>query len=110
MSLLTSLYTGQTGLDASSEELSVIGDNIANANTVGFKGSRADFSDALAQNLIGDTPSGGGQVGLGANMEVVQKILTEGSISNTGNPTDLAIQGQGFFQVLRPDGSPLRAV
>ncbi|MES1208529.1 MAG: flagellar hook protein FlgE [Pseudomonadota bacterium] len=99
MSLLTSLYTGQTGLDASSEELSVIGDNIANANTVGFKGSRADFSDALAQNLIGDTPSGGGQVGLGAHMEVVQKILTEGSISNTGNPTDLAIQGQGFFVV-----------
>ena len=99
MSLLTSLYTGQSGLDASSEELSVIGDNIANANTVGFKASRADFSDALAQNLIGDTPGGGGQIGLGANMEVVQKILTEGSLSTTGNATDLAIQGQGFFVV-----------
>jgi flagellar hook protein FlgE len=99
MSLLTSLYTGASGLDASSEELSVIGDNISNANTVGFKASRADFSDALAQNLIGNTPSGAGQIGLGTNMEVVQKILTEGSLSTTGNATDLAIQGQGFFQV-----------
>jgi flagellar hook protein FlgE len=99
MSLLTSLYTGQTGLDTSSEELSVIGDNISNGNTVGFKASRADFADALAQNLLGATPGGGGQIGLGSNMEVVQKLMTEGSISNTGNATDLAIQGQGFFVV-----------
>jgi flagellar hook protein FlgE len=99
MSLLTSLYTGATGLDASSTELEVVGDNIANANTIGFKKSRADFADALSQNLIGATPSGGGQVGLGVNVLVVQKIMTQGSLSNTGVATDLAIDGQGFFVV-----------
>jgi flagellar hook protein FlgE len=99
MSLLTSLYTGATGLDSSTAELSVVGDNIANANTVGFKASRADFADALAQNLIGDTPSGGGQMGLGTKLQVVQRILTQGSLSNTGVATDLAIDGTGFFVV-----------
>jgi flagellar hook protein FlgE len=99
MSLLTSLYTGATGLDASSTELEVVGDNIANANTIGFKKSRADFADALSQNLIGATASGGGQIGLGVNVQVIQKIMTQGSLSNTGIATDLAIDGQGLFVV-----------
>src|SRR6266700_1124134 len=77
MSLISSLYTGATGLEANSTDLSVIGDNIANANTIGFKESRAAFQDAMAQ----------------------QKIITQGALSNTGLATDLAIDGNGFFVV-----------
>ena len=95
MSLLTSLYTGSTGMQASSLDLSVIGDNIANANTVGFKGGRAAFEDALSQSLIG----GAGQVGLGVGVASVRSILTQGSLTNTGVPTDLALQGNGMFVV-----------
>jgi flagellar hook protein FlgE len=99
MSLMTALYSGASGLEASSLELSVVGDNIANGNTVGFKGSRAAFSDAMAQNLIGDTGTDGGQRGLGVKLQVVQKILTQGALVNTGNATDLGIEGSGFFAV-----------
>jgi flagellar hook protein FlgE len=98
MSLVSSLYTGQTGLEQSSTDLSVIGDNIANANTVGFKGSRANFSNTMAQQMLG----GGGvvsQVGMGAELLSVQKILTQGALSNTGVATDLALDGTGFFVV-----------
>lgn len=99
MSLLTSLYTGQTGLDSSSTELEIVGDNISNANTVGFKSSRADFADALSQNLIGASPGSNNQLGMGVTVQSVQKIMTEGSLSNTGVSTDLAIDGNGFFVV-----------
>ena len=98
MSLVSSLYTGQTGLEASSTDLSVIGDNIANSNTVGFKASRADFSNAMAQQMLG---AGGtvSQIGLGAELMSVQKILTQGALNNTGVATDLALDGTGFFVV-----------
>ena len=98
MSLVSALYTGQTGLEASSTDLSVIGDNIANANTVGFKASRADFSNAMAQQMLG---AGGvvSQVGLGTELLSVQKILTQGALNNTGVGTDLALDGGGFFVV-----------
>jgi flagellar hook protein FlgE len=99
MSLMTALYSGASGLEASSLELSVVGDNIANGNTVGFKGSRAAFADAMAQNLIGDTGTDGGQRGLGVKLQVVQKILTQGALVNTGIATDLGIEGAGFFAV-----------
>jgi flagellar hook protein FlgE len=95
MSLLTALSSGTTGLEASSLELSVIGDNIANANTVGFKGGRAAFEDALTQTVIGGT----GEIGLGSRLESVQKILTQGALSSTGIATDLALQGNGYFIV-----------
>jgi len=95
MTLLSSLSTGTSGLDAASTDLSVISDNLANANTVGFKQARADFEELLAQNVV----SGSGQVGLGATVEDVQKLMTQGSLENTGNPTDLALQGNGFFEV-----------
>lgn len=93
MSLLTSMSSGTTGLASASAELSVIGDNIANANTVGFKSGRAAFEDALAQSVIG----GLGQIGLGSRLQAVQRLLTQGALSNTGVATDLALQGQGFF-------------
>src|SRR5919108_5048160 len=99
MSLMTALYSGASGLDANSTELSVVGDNISNANTIGFKGSRAAFADAMAQNLIGSTPTGAGQRGLGVKLQMVQKILSQGSLMNTGVSTDLAIEGAGFFAV-----------
>jgi flagellar hook protein FlgE len=99
MSLMTALYSGASGLDANSTELSVVGDNISNANTIGFKGSRAAFADAMAQNLIGSTPIGAGQRGLGVKLQMVQKILSQGSLVNTGVATDLGIEGAGFFAV-----------
>jgi flagellar hook protein FlgE len=104
MSLISSLYAGQTGLDTSSTELQVIGDNIANSNTIGFKESRAAFEDLLAQNMIGGSNVGGG---LGSRLQAVQQLLTQGSITNTGNATDLSLQGNGFFVVKGPAGQYL---
>src|SRR4051812_21240327 len=95
MSLYTSLYSGTTGLQAASMELSVVSDNISNANTIGFKAGRAAFEDALVQNLIG----GGGQLGLGTQLQTIQKIITQGALPSTGLATDLAIQGNGLFVV-----------
>jgi flagellar hook protein FlgE len=95
MSLLTALSSGTTGLEASSLELSIVGDNIANANTIGFKAGRAAFEDALTQSVIGGT----GEIGLGARLKSVQKILTQGALTSTGIATDLALQGNGFFVV-----------
>jgi len=95
--MISALYTGVTGLAANSQELSVIGDNIANANTIGFKGNRAAFEDALAQSMIGGL--GGGGAGLGVQLQAVQRILTQGALVSTGLATDLALQGSGFFLV-----------
>jgi len=100
MSLYTTLYTGVTGLNTNSQDLSVTGDNIANANTIGFKQSRAAFEDVLGKSLI----SGAGETGLGARLQQVQKILTQGALTHTGMATDLALQGKGFFVVDTPDG------
>jgi len=95
MSLLTALSSGTTGLEASSLELSIVGDNIANSNTVGFKAGRAAFEDAITQSVIGGT----GEIGLGSRLQSVQKILTQGALTATGIATDLALQGNGFFVV-----------
>lgn len=100
MSLISSLYIGQNGLSSSSLELGVIGDNIANAGTIGFKAGRASFADLVGENLVG----GGGELGLGTRMVAVQKILTQGALATTGLNTDLAISGPGMFVVRTPDG------
>lgn len=100
MSLISSLYIGQNGLSSSSLELGVIGDNIANAGTIGFKAGRASFAELVGENLVG----GGGEVGLGTRMVAVQKILTQGALTTTGLSTDLAISGPGMFVVRTPDG------
>lgn len=97
MSLLTALNTGTTGLTTNSQDLSVIGDNIANSNTIGFKGGRAAFEDALLQQIIGSP--GGGQLGLGTRLHAIQRIITQGALTQTGQSTDLAIQGSGQFIV-----------
>jgi flagellar hook protein FlgE len=96
MSLLSSLNTGASGLEASSQQLSVIGDNIANANTVGFKSSRAAFQETLARTVVGQGPS---QIGLGARLQSVQRIITQGALTTTNRATDVALEGNGMFVV-----------
>ncbi len=93
MSLFTAMSSATSGIESSSTDLSVIGNNIANASTVGFKEGRADFETALSQSIIGGT----GQIGLGSNVTTVQTLMTEGALTNTGGTTDLALQGNGFF-------------
>lgn len=94
MSLMSSMYAGASGLNANSEDLTVIGDNLANASTIGFKASRAAFADALAQSMLN-----GNQVGMGTRVQAVQRLLAQGSLANTGIATDLALNGPGFFIV-----------
>jgi len=95
--MLTALYTAVSGMDASSTDLSVIGDNIANMNTVGFKESDVNFGDVLSQSLT----SGGitSQVGLGVNVTNVSPVFSEGSLETESSPLDLAINGDGLFMV-----------
>jgi flagellar hook protein FlgE len=94
MSLLTSLYIGNSGLDAHGDAIGVVGDNIANVSTIGFRGSRANFEDVL-----GDTHANGQRGGAGVRMSGTQTLHTQGSLQQTGVDLDLAIRGNGFFQV-----------
>ncbi len=103
MGILSSLYTGVSGLVAQGEALGVVGDNIANANTVGFKASRAEFQDILAKDLKGIL--GGNQIGRGTKIGSVNPILTQGNVDATEKATDLAISGEGYFQVKGTDGT-----
>lgn len=102
MGILSSLYTGVSGMTAQGEALGVIGDNIANANTVGFKASRAEFQDIISKNLKGIL--GGNQIGRGVKIGAVNPILTQGNIDATEKVTDLAISGDGYFKVKGSDG------
>ena len=102
MAVLTSLYTGISGLKAQGEALNVIGDNIANSNTTGFKSSRVEFNDIIAKSLKGIT--GGNQIGRGVKIGAVNPILAQGSIEHTEKATDLAVSGDGYFVVQGSDG------
>ncbi len=102
MGVLSSLYTGVSGLAAQGEALGVIGDNIANANTVGFKASRAEFQDIVSKSLKGIL--GGNQVGRGVKIGAVNPILTQGNVDATEKTTDLAISGDGYFVLRGTDG------
>ena len=84
-----------SGLDASSQALDVIGNNIANSATVGFKTARAEFADVYANSLWGSSSTA---VGIGTSVAAVAPIFTQGNITTTGNPLDIAINGQGFFR------------
>ncbi len=108
--MLKSLFSGVSGLQSHQIAMDVEANNIANVNTIGFKYSRANFSDLLAQtNQIATAPQGslGGknavQVGLGATVASVTRLHSQGSIQNTDKNTDVAIQGDGFF-IISPDG------
>lgn len=102
MGVLSSLYTGVSGLAAQGEALGVIGDNIANANTTGFKASRAEFQDIVAKSLKGIL--GGNQIGRGVKIGAVNPILVQGTIDATEKVTDLAISGDGFYTLRGSDG------
>lgn len=107
------LWTGKTGLDAQQTRMSVISNNLANVNTMGFKRERAVFEDLIYQNIrqtgansTQDTqlPSGL-YLGTGVKTVATQKLHTQGNIVQTSNSFDIAVQGRGFMQVLHPDGS-----
>jgi flagellar hook protein FlgE len=99
-----SFQTGLSGLNAASKNLDVIGNNIANANTVGMKSSRAEFADLVASS-IGGTGGGGSTAGIGVAVATVSQQFTQGNINITGNNLDVAINGGGFFQVTKTDGT-----
>ena len=110
---MRSLYTATTGMAAQNLNMDVIANNLANVSTSGFKKSRADFQDLLYQIMkvpgsptSSDTASPTGiQVGLGVKTGAVTKIFTVGDIVQTENKLDVAIEGNGFFQVTMPDGN-----
>ncbi|MEI2657330.1 MAG: flagellar hook protein FlgE [Nitrosomonas sp.] len=91
-----SFQQGLSGLNTSSTNLDVIGNNIANVNTVGFKQSQAQFTDVFANSLSG---SGSSQVGIGAKVATIAQTFSQGNITQTNNPLDIAISGQGFFRM-----------
>jgi flagellar hook protein FlgE len=97
MGILTSLFSAVSGLNSYGNAMSVIGNNIANVGTVGFKSSRASFADLVSASLGGG--SSAAQVGLGVFLNDVQTSFSQGSLTSTGNTLDLAIDGTGFFQL-----------
>ncbi len=90
MSIMNAMWSGVSGLSAEGQALGVVGDNVANSNTVGFKMSRAQFEDVLGGAI-------GQNNGAGVHMARAQQIFAQGSLMNTGQPTDLALSGDGFF-------------
>jgi len=111
--VLQALSIAATGMQAQETRIQVISNNLANASTPGFKVSRARFQDLLyvstrqagtQSSQVSYVPTGE-KVGLGTKTAAVDQIFTEGELNNTGNPLDVAIQGDGFFQISRPDGS-----
>ncbi len=92
--MIGSLFAGISGLNVNSKALTVIGDNIANVNTTAFKSSRSSFANILSQSLGG---SGGSEIGRGVQFWGTSPMWSQGSIENTASPTDMAINGAGFF-------------
>jgi flagellar hook protein FlgE len=102
MSILNSFSIGVSGLHAAGESMSIVGDNIANAGTFGFKSSRAEFQDMLASSVKGI--DGGDQVGSGTKLAHITPQFIQGTVTRTQNITDLALNGNGFFEVDSPGG------
>lgn len=110
--MMRSLYTAATGMDAQQTKMDTIANNLANANTTGFKKTRADFEDLLSETIRSPqeaTPQGGAapiplQVGLGVRTGATTRSFSQGDFTQTDNPMDLAIEGQGFFHITRGNG------
>ncbi len=110
--MIRALWTAASGMEAQQFNIDVIANNLANVNTTGYKKSRADFQDLLYQTLRepGAQSSSstiyptGMQLGLGTRPAAVQKVFSQGDFQQTQNPFDLAIEGNGFFQILQPNG------
>lgn len=97
MGISSALYSGISGLNTNGNAMSVLGNNIANTNTIGFKSSRTVFSDLLATTISGS--GGTSQVGRGTQLSTVDNLFSQGTFENTESGTDLAIEGEGFFIV-----------
>ncbi|WP_036303455.1 flagellar hook protein FlgE [Methylotenera sp. L2L1] len=91
-----SFQQGLSGLNAASKQLDVIGNNVSNSNTVGFKQARAQFADVFANSITG---GGAPQIGIGTNLSTVAQQFTQGNITATNNSLDIAINGNGFFRM-----------
>lgn len=111
--MIRSLWISKTGLDAQQTQMDVIANNLANVSTNGFKRTRAVFEDLLYQNIRQpgaqssqqtQLPSGL-QLGTGVRSVATERNFSQGNLQETGNSKDVAIQGEGFFQVLLPDGA-----
>jgi flagellar basal-body rod protein FlgG len=111
--MIRSLWTAASGMQGQQKSIDVVANNLANVNTTGFKKSRADFQDLIYQNLKStgspatnatQVPTGI-QIGLGSRLAAVTKIFTPGDFTQTGNELDMAIEGDGFFQISLPDGT-----
>jgi len=110
---MRALWTAATGMQAKQLDIDVIANNLANINTTGFKKSRVDFQDLMYQTVrVKGAPHTqenqiptGIEVGLGVRPAAVQKLFFQGDAYETGNPLDVAIEGDGFFQVLLADGT-----
>lgn len=111
--MMRALWTSASGMITQQFNMDVISNNLANANTYGFKKSRAEFQDLLYEHLrragtidsLGQQLPLGIEVGHGAKPAATQKIFSHGDVVNTGNPLDLMVQGDGFFQISMPDGT-----
>lgn len=100
MGITSALYSGVSGLNTNSQAMSVIGNNLANTNTVGFKGSRTVFSDLLSSSIFGS--GGRSQVGRGVSVSKVDNVFSQGTFESTASDTDVAIEGEGFFILKEP--------
>lgn len=111
--MIRSLWISKTGLDAQQTQMDVIANNLANVSTNGFKRARAVFEDLLYQTIRQPGAQSsqqtqlptGLQLGTGVRPVATTRVFTQGNLQQTGNPFDVAIQGNGFFQVLMPDGT-----
>ncbi len=110
--MIRALYTAASGMSAQQANLDTVANNLANSATAGFRRRRLQFEDMIYQNMITpgspqsqQTTSAGLQIGLGTRSAATEMIMTQGDFNQTGNNLDVAIQGAGFFQVSRPDGT-----
>jgi len=110
--MIRALWSSAAGMKSQQTNLDVISNNLANVNTSGFKKQRADFQDLLYQIDRepgapvdpGSTVPTGVQVGLGSRVSATERVMSQGTVQVTDNPLDLMIQGEGYFQIIMPDG------
>jgi flagellar basal-body rod protein FlgG len=110
--MLRSLYTAATGMEAQQLKMDIIAHNLANTSTTGFKRNRAEFEDLLSETIRspgaptaqGGTPASPLQVGLGVRTVATNRSFSQGDMLTTNNPLDLALEGNGFFRIQRPNG------
>ncbi len=105
MSISAALYTGISGLSTMGMAMSVIGNNIANVNTIGFKQGRVQFMDILSQNV--SSFSGSSQVGKGVGLGTIDNVFSQGAFTNSDENTHVAVSGEGFFTVRDPESAAL---